>query len=66
MDVVPEEVTTHWQYFGRDDSATVDLRAFSIERGGPAEEHRPDRIRARIKKAIDSVLGPEGAPRPLS
>lgn len=57
MDEIPEESTTHWQYFGRDDAATGDMRAFSAPRG----HRKPGEVKARIKQAIDSVLGPEGA-----
>ncbi len=56
MDGVPEE-STHWQYFGRDQSATGDMRAFSV----PGNRRKPGELKARIKKAIDSVIGPEGA-----
>ncbi|MDP9208908.1 MAG: hypothetical protein M3O65_10520 [Actinomycetota bacterium] len=57
MDEIPEESTTHWQYFGRDGSSTGDMRAFSA----PRSRRKPGEVKVRIKRAIDSVLGPESA-----
>lgn len=51
------ESTLHWQYFNRDDSPTVDMRAFSA----PRARRGSGEVKARIKRAVESVLGPEAS-----